>query len=251
MIIFNKVTWYSKLAALILFILIVPALTFYIGVQYQKTIDVQEKASKVTLDQSDSAYQLNKNVSTKFTNSTDNKSKDLTFKQEEKTLVVYRNQIATQSILFSDSFIELQNDPFYIDNQDGFIITDEDINFDNNPDLAILSGHNGGYGSRTHDIYLYDPSKDIFVLSDSFTQLASENLGMFDVDTENKEITTFTKSGCCMHWFYKYIVVDNELVLIYETEQDAVSIGGKVKITEKTLVDGKWQIKETLEDRVE
>jgi len=30
-----------------------------------------------------------------------------------------------------------------------------------------------------------------------------------------------------------------------------MSISGKVKITEKTLIDGKWQIKETLEDRVE
>ena len=31
---FNKVTWYSKLAALILFLIIVPALCFYIGEQY-------------------------------------------------------------------------------------------------------------------------------------------------------------------------------------------------------------------------
>lgn len=32
----NKVTWYSKLAAIIVFILIVPLLTFYIGMRYQE-----------------------------------------------------------------------------------------------------------------------------------------------------------------------------------------------------------------------
>lgn len=33
---FNKVTWYSKLGALILFILVIPALTFYIGRKYEE-----------------------------------------------------------------------------------------------------------------------------------------------------------------------------------------------------------------------
>ncbi len=40
MIVFNKVTWYSKLAAVILFLLVVPTLTFYIGTQYQLTKDI-------------------------------------------------------------------------------------------------------------------------------------------------------------------------------------------------------------------
>jgi hypothetical protein len=35
----NEVTWYSKLAAIIVFLLFLPILTFYIGTQYQKTID--------------------------------------------------------------------------------------------------------------------------------------------------------------------------------------------------------------------
>lgn len=38
----NKVTWYSKLGAVILFIFVVPAITFIIGKEYQKTIDVLE-----------------------------------------------------------------------------------------------------------------------------------------------------------------------------------------------------------------
>lgn len=43
MIRFNQVTWYSKLAAVILFLFIVPSLTFYIGMQYQLTKDVLSK----------------------------------------------------------------------------------------------------------------------------------------------------------------------------------------------------------------
>ncbi len=33
----NEVTWYSKLGAIVLFIGIVPALSFYIGTQYELT----------------------------------------------------------------------------------------------------------------------------------------------------------------------------------------------------------------------
>ena len=35
----NKYTWYSKLGALILFILVIPVISFYIGMQYQSTVD--------------------------------------------------------------------------------------------------------------------------------------------------------------------------------------------------------------------
>jgi hypothetical protein len=35
----NEVTWYSKLGAIILFVGVVPALSFYIGIKYQESID--------------------------------------------------------------------------------------------------------------------------------------------------------------------------------------------------------------------
>lgn len=38
---FNVVTWYSKLLSIIFFIAVLPMLTFYIGTQYQLTVDVQ------------------------------------------------------------------------------------------------------------------------------------------------------------------------------------------------------------------
>jgi membrane-bound inhibitor of C-type lysozyme len=42
MIVFNKVTWYSRLLALILFLLILPALAFYIGMQYERFLALSE-----------------------------------------------------------------------------------------------------------------------------------------------------------------------------------------------------------------
>jgi hypothetical protein len=44
MVIWNKVTWYSKLAAVILFIGVLPVLTFYIGTQYEATVTAFDQA---------------------------------------------------------------------------------------------------------------------------------------------------------------------------------------------------------------
>ncbi len=41
----NRVTWYSRLWALLVFLLIIPVLAFYIGTQYQRTIEVLTIAS--------------------------------------------------------------------------------------------------------------------------------------------------------------------------------------------------------------
>jgi hypothetical protein len=38
----NEVTWYSKLGAIILFVGVIPALSFYIGMQYQAVKDMQD-----------------------------------------------------------------------------------------------------------------------------------------------------------------------------------------------------------------
>jgi hypothetical protein len=41
----NRITWYSKLGAIILFILVIPILTFYIGIQYEKTTNILNSTS--------------------------------------------------------------------------------------------------------------------------------------------------------------------------------------------------------------
>ncbi len=48
-IIWNKVTWYSKLLAALFFIFVVPALTFYIGKQYEQTKDALKSAGVQTI----------------------------------------------------------------------------------------------------------------------------------------------------------------------------------------------------------
>jgi hypothetical protein len=45
---FNEVTWYSKLGAVILFLLVVPILTFYIGREYEATVIALKEAGPVT-----------------------------------------------------------------------------------------------------------------------------------------------------------------------------------------------------------
>jgi hypothetical protein len=47
MISFNKVTWYSKLLAIVFFLGVMPALSFYIGMQYQATVDVVSQSPAV------------------------------------------------------------------------------------------------------------------------------------------------------------------------------------------------------------
>ena len=42
----REYTWYSKLAALIFFVLVLPGLTFYIGVQYEKTNNYLKEIEK-------------------------------------------------------------------------------------------------------------------------------------------------------------------------------------------------------------
>jgi hypothetical protein len=60
MIKFNEVTWYSKLAAAILFLVIVPFLAFYIGTQYQEAkslnaiVDPSQGAAPVSAEKSKS-----------------------------------------------------------------------------------------------------------------------------------------------------------------------------------------------------
>jgi hypothetical protein len=47
MIKFNEVTWYSKLAAVILFLVVIPALTFYIGTQYEQAREVEASVPRL------------------------------------------------------------------------------------------------------------------------------------------------------------------------------------------------------------
>lgn len=116
-----------------------------------------------------------------------------------------------------------------------------DFNFDQNEDLAIINGNNSGYGLSSYDVYVYNVTRKQFVLSKELTELASTNLGMFDIDKKRKRLKTFTKSGCCWHQSTEYEVVPKKgLVRVYELTEDATKGDDYVYVTEEKFINGKW-----------
>jgi hypothetical protein len=115
----------------------------------------------------------------------------------------------------------------------------DDFNFDGQEDLAIRNGNNSGYGGPSYDVYVFNSSKNKFVLSKELTVLATENLGMFETDHKTNRLTTYGKSGCCWHITTEYSVVPKKgLVKVGEVTEDAT--GEKVIITTRKLVNNKW-----------
>jgi len=114
-----------------------------------------------------------------------------------------------------------------------------DFNFDGNEDLAIRNGNNSGYGGPSYDVYVFNVTKKKFVLSKELTNLASTNLGMFDIDKENKRLITYQKSGAAWHLKTGFKVVPQKgLVKVYELTEDATKGDDYVLVTEKILVEG-------------
>ena len=59
---FHKVTWYSRWAAFLFFLLVLPILTFYIGVQYQQTVGVFNNDSTANLPEFRKALLLDSGI---------------------------------------------------------------------------------------------------------------------------------------------------------------------------------------------
>ena len=115
-----------------------------------------------------------------------------------------------------------------------------DFNFDKNNDIAVINFSKNQPQGQSYDVYLFDPIKKLFVFNQNFTDLASQYLGMFSVDTEKSTLTTFTKSGCCWHQTFKFKVINNTPVVFYKLTEDARSIIDTVIVTEEELINGSW-----------
>lgn len=50
MIEWNEITWYSKMAAILVFIGVLPAWSFYLGREYQKTVEFLESGITVVVN---------------------------------------------------------------------------------------------------------------------------------------------------------------------------------------------------------
>jgi hypothetical protein len=100
------------------------------------------------------------------------------------------------------------------------VIQYEDVNFDGVKDFIIEDGQHSCYHGPSYQVFLAHDGK--FKSSPSFTELAQEYCGMFDVDDSAKMILTMQKSGCCWHQFSQFVVRDNKPRLMSRTEDGAL-----------------------------
>lgn len=127
----------------------------------------------------------------------------------------------------------------YVDDQAGVNVGD--YNFDGRDDIALCKG-SGQYSMPAYEVYLSSGIPGKFEYSKAFTESLGHGLGMFDIDTTHRTLSTIGKSGCCWHITKTYAVSHNAPQKIKEEVWDA-TIGdrSKTKITTKKLVNGKWK----------
>lgn len=125
----------------------------------------------------------------------------------------------------------------------------EDYNFDGMEDVSLSTGDNGGYGSSSYNVYLSSRAAGKFVYNAAFTK-ALISLGNIEIDKAKKTFSTYNKDGCCWHTTERYDVVAGVPRKIYERVEDAtIPDETKIRVTTKTLVNGKWTTKVTYEKR--
>lgn len=113
----------------------------------------------------------------------------------------------------------------------------EDYNFDGEKDFAIMDGQNSCYHGPSFQIYL--ATNQGLKHSPSFTKLAQEYCGMFDLDPTSKTIYTMTKSGCCWHQYTAFKVKDNTPYPIKIVEESMHDSAIAWDYVEENLVNGK------------
>ncbi|MBH5330030.1 VCBS repeat-containing protein [Eikenella sp. S3360] len=117
-----------------------------------------------------------------------------------------------------------------------------DYNFDGKLDLAIRNGNNGHYSSPSYDIYVQTQSGR-FVKSRELTELASDYLGMFQVDAARRTLTTAARDGCCFRVEETWQIIPGRspqkiAVTTWDSRQ---ANGAYTEITTKRLVNGRWR----------
>lgn len=91
------------------------------------------------------------------------------------------------------------------------VLVYQDFNLDGIKDLALMDGQFSCYHGPSYQVFL--GSADGFRHSASFTELAQNYCGLFEVDEKAREISVFTKSGCCWHEFSSYTLENGEPLL--------------------------------------
>lgn len=103
------------------------------------------------------------------------------------------------------------------------IIIYDDFNFDGKKDIAIKYGNESCYGGPSFVVYLYE--NNAFVENADFSDLAQNYCGFFDVDKAKKQIHVMTKSGCCWHQYYDFIIKNGSPFLLKQSEEELDASG--------------------------
>lgn len=82
--------------------------------------------------------------------------------------------------------------------EEEYSVVFDDFDFDGKQDLAICNGRNGGYGSPSYNVYLFDNRSKKFTANGKLTRLTEGvYLGLFFPDAKERLLIAFSKSGCC------------------------------------------------------
>ncbi|MHA6194520.1 XAC2610-related protein [Pseudomonas wadenswilerensis] len=91
------------------------------------------------------------------------------------------------------------------------VLVYQDFNLDGIKDLALMDGQFSCYHGPSYQVFL--GTAEGFRHSASFTELAQNYCGLFAVDEKTREISAFTKDGCCWHEFSSYTLENGEPML--------------------------------------
>lgn len=126
----------------------------------------------------------------------------------------------------------IKSDNFHFNQYLSFNYTD--MNFDDIKDLVFFNGFKGDYGSQTFDYYIFDQKKNKFLLNEQLASIAG--CINIEVDSINKRIISYCKSGCCKHYQKAYIFNGQKFIEVKSMEIDHAN-----KVIIKTKVNGKWK----------
>jgi hypothetical protein len=96
----------------------------------------------------------------------------------------------------------------------------QDFDFDGVPDLALMDGQHSCYHGPSYRVYLQKEGRRL-VPSPEFSELARNYCGMFAVDVRARRLRAQGKSGCCVHVYDTYAVV-NHLPRLVESVVESV-----------------------------
>jgi hypothetical protein len=252
---FNRVTWYSKLAAVILFIFVVPWLTFYLGREYQKTIDFFKSTSEITKPVTESqknisnqtmSWPVDVEAGAYFTYAIDPGADEMLFvlRGTDNTIGTF----STIQVLMKDKngkyeVVQIldaqQSEP--PPSKLGYFVT-RDMNFDGYEDISLLTWW-GATGNAGFNYWLYNPKTKEFVFNETLSSLSNPT-----PHTDSQTITTHSNGGAAGMIFvdqvYKY--GNGEYVFIKEVKQEETDgTRGIFTRTTTELKDGKMQVVKT------